>query len=668
MNKRVHFVVLCVTIVVAACAIWLYHDVRPYKKIEYRAEQVAANLFTKNESAVLIANDGVETVGVHLIRIKVGARIVPCVLNVQDTTPPTAKPVNVTVIAGQKISPEQFISELNDASIVEVAYKESYNFDSVGEVPVIIRLTDICGNTSTIESTATVVATKEIVCLEAGSAIPTTDEFVYDGFDGNMETVITEEVMHSVGEHQISIMNRANNKIYYSTLEICDSVAPEAEGGFFTFSPDETIFPESVVKNVHDETGLTYTFVSSPNLYSTDIQSVSVNIEDEGGNVTTVNSEILITDYAPVIVEASNSAISAADIGIDAVDSDTIEPNEPGTYYLKVNNGQYEQYIVINVRDTTAPDVHVKDKTFYTFHEVEASAIVDVSDVSPYSVEYLTVPDWNTTNQQSVTVKACDIYGNEKIYTFMLQLAEDKEAPKLYGITMKTFYVEEPIMYYSNVKAEDNVDSDIDIKVTCDANMHEVGTYVATYTATDKSGNSITKQCKINIVKKTVSEDEVKSFAQKTLSDIITPDMVTVEKLQAIFVWIKGHIRYTGSSDKNDWRKEAVRGMTKGEGDCFTVYAVTKAFLDELGINYMSVKRQSSKTRHYWVIINIGTGWYHFDALKVGHRNGCFMWTNKQCGKEGYYWRYDHSQFPDIATEPFDYDEIVRMEKEGLLP
>ena len=83
----------------------------------------------------------------------------------------------------------------------------------------------------------------------------------------------------------------------------------------------------------------------------------------------------------------------------------------------------------------------------------------------------------------------------------------------------------------------------------------------------------------------------------------------------------------------------------------------------------MSLTRRGSSTRHYWVIVNIGTGWYHFDPLVTHiHRHRCFMWTNQQCKVKAYFWRFYEENYPPIATEPFGYDAVVQMEREGLLP
>ena len=195
------------------------------------------------------------------------------------------------------------------------------------------------------------------------------------------------------------------------------------------------------------------------------------------------------------------------------------------------------------------------------------------------------------------------------------------------------------------------------------------GKYTVTYSATDQSGNTASKSCTYTLVEPAVTEEQVHEMAQAVLSQILTPDMVAAEKLKAVFEYVRARVHYTGTSNKTDWRREAIRGNQEGRGDCFTVYSLTRSLLDELQVPYMSVTRRGGATRHYWLIVNIGTGWYHFDPLiSPIHKHKCFMWTNQQCKVKPYFWRFYEDNFPPIATELFDYDAVVQAEREGKLP
>ena len=96
---------------------------------------------------------------------------------------------------------------------------------------------------------------------------------------------------------------------------------------------------------------------------------------------------------------------------------------------------------------------------------------------------------------------------------------------------------------------------------------------------------------------------------------------------------------------------------------------MARALLEKLEIPYMSVTRLNGSTRHYWMIVNIGTGWYHFDTMTNStHPQKCFMWTNQQLSILPHFWRYAKDNYPPIATEFFNYKAVVQMERDGLLP
>ena len=166
-----------------------------------------------------------------------------------------------------------------------------------------------------------------------------------------------------------------------------------------------------------------------------------------------------------------------------------------------------------------------------------------------------------------------------------------------------------------------------------------------------------------------MTEEELKAIAQSVMAEITTPDMVDVEKLRAIFDYVRKHIVYVNGSNDNytDWRKAAYDGFTYGKGDCYNIYAVTRALLDETNISYQSVERIKTyvrRTRHYWVNVNVGTGWYVFDPTWTPkHKAECFMWTKRQCNSFRLYWYYDESKYPPLATEPFDYEAVRNMQR-----
>ena len=81
-------------------------------------------------------------------------------------------------------------------------------------------------------------------------------------------------------------------------------------------------------------------------------------------------------------------------------------------------------------------------------------------------------------------------------------------------------------------------------------------------------------------------------------------------------------------------------------------------------IEYMSVTRKGGATRHFWLLVNVGTGWYHLDANHNATAHWeCFMWTNAQCASPAGFWTFDQSLYPAVATEPFVASAVIAAEK-----
>lgn len=156
------------------------------------------------------------------------------------------------------------------------------------------------------------------------------------------------------------------------------------------------------------------------------------------------------------------------------------------------------------------------------------------------------------------------------------------------------------------------------------------------------------------------TQEELDAEVKKALDGIITEGMTKLEQAKAVWDFTKGGIRYTGDSDKSDWKSGAYTGLTTRKGDCFTYYAVSRALLTELEIDNLTVTRVGGISSHYWNLVNCGDGWYHFDATPRSSKLPSFvsfMFTDEEAadytvrvggGRE--YYTFDGSQLPERAT------------------
>lgn len=660
---------LGVIIALGLLVLWVYHGFTPVIHGEYGQGLPPATAFCQAEDAFVCADEAATAIGRHLVTVITQYRVVPCLLIVEDTTAPAAQPVRVEFASGYMPTPDEFITDLRDADRVAVSFLETYDFSPAGEQLVHILLEDGSGNRSEVVSTAVVRATVERLTVEAGSPAPSPDLFFTEDFHGELLDEITEEMLRTPGEYALSVKCLDNGRLFTTILEVLDTVPPTGEGQLLILAPGEAAPPDAFLTGAADETALTYTFALAPDPDSRDIQDISVRITDAGGNSTDVPAQVLFSSFGALTVEAKDGPLTGADLGRPGAQPEAFTANVLGTYPVRVQVKGGTEIAMVTLVDTTGPTLTQREGSFYTRHDLTPEDLVDAQDVTGATLSFVEAPDQTSDQPQTFSVRAVDGAGNETVAAFPLTLLVDSTPPTLYGVVNVGGYVGEPIAYFKEAYAEDDVDGRVEMTVESTVILSRRGKYTVTYTASDRSGNTVSKSCTYTLVDPAVSDAQVRKMAQGVLNQIVTSDMVTAEKLKAVFEYIRNRVHYNGASNKNDWRSEAIRGNDEGKGDCFTVYCLSRALLDELKVPYMSVTRKGGASHHYWLIVNIGTGWYHFDPLKTHvHRYSCFMWTTKQCQVKPYFWRFYEENYPPLATEPFDYDAVVQLEKDGKLP
>ena len=247
---------------------------------------------------------------------------------------------------------------------------------------------------------------------------------------------------------------------------------------------------------------------------------------------------------------------------------------------------------------------------------------------------------------------------NYKEKTYAYQYAtEDTKAPVIHGFIGKDSYngaipyqtiysdQEKNFPYFKYVSAEDDRDSKVELTVdTSKVNFQKKGTYTITYIATDKAGNRTKANAKIAVR----VNDSLDQMADSILHKIIKNDWSAQQKATAIYNYTRGHIAYTGTSDKSSWEKAAMDGIRYGRGDCFTYYGVARALLSRAGIPNIEVTRVQGHGRHWWNMAYVNDGFYHFDACprKAGGRfclvtDAQLKHYSSTVGGNSHIWAYD---------------------------
>lgn len=197
------------------------------------------------------------------------------------------------------------------------------------------------------------------------------------------------------------------------------------------------------------------------------------------------------------------------------------------------------------------------------------------------------------------------------------------------------------------VSATDDRDGEVELTVdTSRVNFKKNGNYTVIYTARDKAGNVAKAKATVGIRKADSLEKEV----DKVLRRIIKPSWSDTQKARAIYDYTRRHISYTGHSDKSDWAREAKRGIIYGYGDCFTYYAVARALLTRVGIPNIEVTRVKGYGRHWWNLVYVQDGFYHFDTCPRRQGGKFCLVTDEQL--QAYSRSHGNSHIWDYSKKP----------------
>ncbi len=310
-----------------------------------------------------------------------------------------------------------------------------------------------------------------------------------------------------------------------------------------------------------------------------------------------------------------------------------------GCHVLRVRAEGKERNVLLIVEDTVAPEVSVTDIDIWLGDTVGAEAFVSkAKEISPLVVGYTaSAPNFSQVGQQVVYLDVKDISGNScEMQTALLNITEDTEPPVISGAKNRNVVIGESVSYKDGVTALDNRDGEIRIKVdSSKVNPTKTGVYEVTYTAVDRAGNTTTKTVtfRFGTAAELDTDVELDKYVQKVAKKIFKSGMTDAQKIKKIYDWCRANIGYSGHSDKGSWKKAAIAGFKKHSGDCFTYFACSKALFEYCGIeniDVVKVRLKDSESRHYWSLVDVGTGYYHFDATpRVGGFNG-FMRTDEQ--------------------------------------
>ena len=312
---------------------------------------------------------------------------------------------------------------------------------------------------------------------------------------------------------------------------------------------------------------------------------------------------------------------------------------------------------VLHVKDTVAPEVVTKDVTLFGGGNVEIEDfVVEIKDETPYSVRFVQEPDCLAAGVSTVLLEVQDEGGNVTTAKARLEVIYDTEPPVIHGVGELTMTAGGSISYKKGVTVTDDFDQDVKLDVDTSAvDTSKPGDYTVIYTAVDNAGNRASVSAVLHVqpvTVDTVTEEIIYAEADKILAAILTDSMSQYDQAKAIYDWCHSKIAYSDGTPKTDWVQGAYRGIVDRKGDCYVYAATAKCLLTRAGIKNMDIEKIPAASMHYWNLIDIGDGWYHFDTCRRKDGSTFFYKTDAELmeysNTHNKSHNYDKSLYPEI--------------------
>ena len=352
-----------------------------------------------------------------------------------------------------------------------------------------------------------------------------------------------------------------------------------------------------------------------------------------------------------------------------------------GKYKFYIVDGARKIKVELSVVDTKAPSFELLSLKVNRGgpYPMAVDFFDNIVEPSAYSAKYLSEFDLSALGEQSVRLKISDEHGNAKTVDTTVTMIDDTEPPTRSAPATITADLGEAVAYTKSVTVKDNCFGEVSLSVNTDAvKSDRVGSYRVVYTATDAAGNSSSVTVTLAILERRITREELmEKIAALSLKLGITNDLSDQEKCRRIYGYVnspnlsasEANVVFTDQSntDRTDWIREAYLTLERGSGDCYSYFALSKAFFEYFGIENLDIERSKGVTTqsgtHFWCMVNLkngeAKGWYYYDAtrlrVKHGTGSGC-LFTEAQLvdynqnGSRGFL-TYDHTGYPTVSQK-----------------
>ena len=508
--------------------------------------------------------------------------------------------------------------------------------------------------------------TRFSITVEAGKTVVATD-FAARGVkeiyfaDGS-----TEINTKTPGDYWIDIY--ADKFTRKCRLVVVDTIAPKGVEVDQIRMKGVKVTPEEFVTDIEDATDVVCNFATEPDINTYGDHEVRVFLVDEGGNQSVVVANLTVSkvdlengyeweagDEQP---RADFYLLDEGDCKYEGESTNEVDFHSVGEYPVYINVDGKSAVVTLKIVDTVAPKLVCTDEVLNGYIDYPLNPekfVTDIEDETSVTYSYKDDPDFGTEGEMTATLVATDEGGNTSEATVHMILSQDTEAPVIMGGGPLKVSIGNTVSYREGIVVMDNCDDEVELKIdNSKVDLNTIGSYPVIYSATDHAGNTTSLTFIITVEEENpeaVSMEQMYEEVDKILATILKDDMTDKQKAEAIYYWTRNNIYFVDHTEKEDWVKSAYEGITTRHGDCFTYASVAKAMLTRVGIPNIDVKRNSVLSFHIWNLIDVGEGWYHFDATPRSDKTIVFYWSETQlCADEPVRRShvYDRSLYPEV--------------------
>ncbi len=313
-------VLLCIVVAVLLGSAFARPDfVARSVTVEAGRSSITANDFLIDKSHTAEFADGVSyslsEVGEYKIRLVVDGAVCMTKLIVVDTNAPTATVTNLSVRRGSDLRAENCVSDIMDATEVEVKFKKKPDLNETGSQNVTVILEDGAGNKTEYSFVLTVVDEHGLLYThyvsELGDDLPSADVFTGREGAGEYLSELSGISKDAAGIYMLQLLYEGTT--YDVVLEIADRTPPSA-----TVTP-QTCYNKipaasDFISNIVDKSRVTVAYENEPAFTSSGTVNVNIILTDAFDNTTVYSTYFTVTSdtEAPVIVKAPDSLESDA--------------------------------------------------------------------------------------------------------------------------------------------------------------------------------------------------------------------------------------------------------------------------------------------------------------------------------------------------------------------